>query len=250
MKVKLLGMTPNPIDIIYTACRTCYSKDDPIDIWTDTQIGSSVPPKARVALIDQVYKSGHHSVLEHVSFNFAIAEVSRAFTHQLVRHRHAAFSQQSQRYVDMQQGFIPVMPESISTDVKAYESFINIITKTQQTYNELRDYDCEPEDARSVLPNATPTNIVVTVNLREMIHICGLRLCVHAQEEFYQVVDEMRRQIIKIVPEFKSYLQPQCIQLGYCPEQREPKGCLMPTKSKLLLIYKDHKNDPEYREMK
>lgn len=234
MIVNLITYTPNAIKVIYTACRTCYSHVSPCDIYI-----SDDDHNKQLDLIRQTYESGHHSVLEHVNFTFAIEGVSRSLSHQLVRHRHASFSQQSQRYVDMSNGFIPVMPTAIFENEKAEEVFNDFLESVYATYNILRE-DVEPEDARSILPNAAPTNLVVTMNLRELILICNLRLCSQAQQEIRFLVQRMKRCVAARYPEFESYLVPKCEALGYCNETRKPCG-RRPTKQQVFEIYEKYK---------
>ena len=207
MKVKLIAMTPNPIDVMWTAARTCYAPGSPIDMWNNS---GEVIDKKKWNLVKTVLDSGHQSIAEHVYFTFAIEGISRACSHQLVRHRAGiVFSQQSQRYVEIKeskQDLLEVLdryegPEMKSICDKYFVDFKNRIDsdliKTLCQYRDLVDGGCKAEDARNVLPNATKTNITMSINYRELIHICNLRLCTRAQKEirdlFKLIKDEVEK---------------------------------------------------------
>ena len=113
MKVKLISTTQNLLDILYTGARTCYNTGSPIDMFEEV---GNIPPDKKLKLINGCIKSGHSSVLEHSQFTFAIEGVSRALTHQLVRHRHCSFSQQSQRYVNLEGTFDYVTPKALQDE--------------------------------------------------------------------------------------------------------------------------------------
>lgn len=159
MDVKLLQFTPNPIKVVYVAARTCYAADTIQDNWD-----KDVSENKMLSLLDKVFESGHHSVFEHINFTFAISGISRVCSHQLVRHRLASFSQQSQRYVVLGNDSY-VIPPSIDKNSEMKEKYIEFMDKTYDFYNELMEY-VKPEDARFVLPNSTKTNIVMSMNFR------------------------------------------------------------------------------------
>lgn len=170
--------------------------------------------------LDHALNSHHDSVLEHWSATFAIEGISRACSHQLVRHRVASYSQASQRYVNMD-GFEYVTPESIENwnCVNEYEY---IMGEIQHIYDHLVKMGVPEEDARYVLPNACCTNIVVTMNARELRHFLGLRLCTRAQKEMRELAERMLYTLIEECSELFRDIGPQCEQLGYCPEEN---GC-------------------------
>ena len=215
MKITLLTHTPEPVKTIYIACRTCYSKTPPSEM-------GDVPQEKMTKLIRHTMESGHHSVLEHVTFSFAVEGVSRALTHQLVRHRLASYAQQSQRYVTYEEGTLNfVTPKSIeATALKTYNAFM---AESARVYEELVASGVPAEDARYVLPNATVTQIVVTMNYRELIQFCRLRLCFRAQWEITEMTHLMKKEMIKVSRFLGNYLQPKCQHLGYCDET-EPCG--------------------------
>ncbi|RKX70842.1 FAD-dependent thymidylate synthase [candidate division WOR-3 bacterium] len=211
MEVRLLGATPDPIRVIYTAARTCYSSRSPIEIMAEH------PSKPKmVRLIKRLFAIGHHSVLEHVSFTFAIAGISRSCSHQLVRHRLASYSQQSQRYVTQSTSYI------IPPDLKRDRRFQTALLNLYELYRDLLKR-VEKEDARYLLPNAQATNLVMTMNLRELIHASSLRLCYRAQWEIRALFQRIRKLVREFEPALGAFLKPRCQHLGFCPEE-EPCG--------------------------
>ena len=219
MKVKLISTTQNLLDVLYTGARTCYNAGSPIDMFEEVD---SIPPDKKLKLINGCIKSNHQSILEHSQFTFAIEGVSRALTHQLVRHRHCSFSQQSQRYVNLESTFDYVTPKALQDEGDLQGYFTECMQQAYESYTELINKGVKPEDARAVLPNACCTNMVITLNLRSLIHLCNERLCTRAQLEIRQLVQLMVKKVLKDNEWLKPYLQPKCESLGYCPEH---KGC-------------------------
>jgi thymidylate synthase (FAD) len=173
----------------------------------------------KMNLIKQVLKSGHHSVLEHVQLTFLVSGITRAASHQLVRHRLASYSQQSQRYVEFKNGkFDYVIPYAIKRDEQLKETFENLMQQISEAYATFTEAGVKAEDARSVLPNATCTNIVVTMNLREFIHFCNERLCTCAQGEIREMTIHMVDAATRKFPYLASYFTPKCEVFGYCNE--------------------------------
>jgi thymidylate synthase (FAD) len=212
MKVKLLTYTPEPIKTLYTSARTCYSEEAPDDIWE-----KDIPLEKMHALIDKVINAGHHSVLEHISFTFAIEGISRSCSHQLVRHRLASFSQQSQRYVIVDEESF-VIPSTIMASDELLNKYKALITEIHKTYKFMLEQGIPAEDARFLLPNATTTNVVMTMNFRELWHASVLRLCYKAQWEIRDMFRLIRKEVDKVIPGFARYLQPTCITEGVCYE--------------------------------
>lgn len=213
--VHLISKPENMLKTIYTACRTCYSADTPYEIYESTD-----DEEKMLKLIERVVSSGHYSTIEHIQVSFAISNVSRACTHQLVRHRHMSFSQKSQRYVKEKGQFDYLIPPTIirNEELKAkFESFMGEISKF---YGELTEAGIPAEDARAVLPNATATSMVASLNLRELIHIANLRLCTRAQYEIRCMVKAMCEALVAEEPWLKSYLVPKCERLGFCDEDK------------------------------
>ena len=190
MKVTLVQATPNPVETIAQIASICYDSD----------------PKAPMKLVQHLYKGGHHSVFEHIYFTFKIEGISRACSHQLVRHRHCSFTQRSQRYCS-EDGFEVVTPDSFSNDeeLKVWLEF-NMDT-ARSNYHALQKEGIPNEDARYILPNACATSLYLSCNLRELIHMANERLCTRAQWEIRDLVREM----CKLVdPPLQFMLVPKC----------------------------------------
>ena len=221
--VHLISKPENMLKTIYTACRTCYSADTPFEIYNSTD-----DEEKMLKLIERVISSGHYSTIEHIQVTFAISNVSRACTHQLVRHRHMSFSQKSQRYVKEKGQFDYLTPNTIEKDEELNKKFDEFMAKVSEFYLELTEAGIPAEDARAVLPNAASTSMVASLNLREMIHLANLRLCTRAQTEIRILVKRMCDELIKEEPWLKDYLVPKCERFGFCDED---KSCgRMPTK--------------------
>jgi thymidylate synthase (FAD) len=186
MKIEILACTPNPEQLIERCGRICYDSFDKMS-----------PPESTQRLITHLIRSGHESVLEHASVTFLVTGVSRALTHQLVRHRIASYSQRSQRYVkETEPNF--VIPPSVDDIIGvAYSDFME---KIWRFYNEMLKAGVKPEDARFVLPNACCSEIAITMNFRELRHFFKLRTSKHAQWEIRQMAKEMWKQIVDIAP--------------------------------------------------
>ena len=163
IKVKLLEYTPNPERVVAMAARLCYSASGAEELaekMSDAQVSK---------LLTKIVKLGHASTMEHVSFTFGIEGVSRVLTHQLVRHRIASYSQQSQRYV-AEHDFEYILPPSIAARADAKERFVKLMGEIRSAYDDFVAMDIPKEDARYVLANATETKIVMTMNARSLMH--------------------------------------------------------------------------------
>lgn len=175
-----------------------------------------------MALIDAVINMGHHSVLEHVNMTFGLEGMSRACSHQLVRHRIASYSQQSQRYVKFNKGKIIdyVLPKSIKKESIVDDSFKEFMAHASDFYRFLIEHNVPAEDARFVLPNAACTNITMTVNARELIEMCKVRLCTTAQWEIREMFGSIRSliQSHRHLSFLYPYLKPKCDWIKFCPE--------------------------------
>ena len=227
LSVELISMPDNMLKTIYTACKTCYSAKLPYENYLNAP-----DEEKMLELIKRVIGSGHYSTIEHIQLTFAVQNVSRACTHQLVRHRHMSFSQKSQRYVKEKGEFDYIMPKTIEKNPKLKEKFEEFILNTSNLYQEFIEAGIPAEDARSILPNAAASSLVASLNLRELIHLANLRLCTRAQLEIRMLVKAMVDEVIKKEPRLKPYLVPKCERLGYCDED---KSCgKMPVKDELL----------------
>ena len=213
--VNLISKPDNMLKTVYTACRTCYSADYPINIYNNTD-----DEEKMLKLIERVISSGHYSTIEHIQVSFAISNVSRACTHQLVRHRHMSFSQKSQRYVKEKGQFDYIIPPTIEKEPELKEKFENFMNKISEQYQEFVDAGIPAEDARFVLPNAAASSLVTSLNLRELIHLANLRLCTRAQYEIRTMVKMMCDALTAEEPWLKPYLVPKCERYGFCDEDR------------------------------
>ena len=189
MNVTLIQATPNPIETIAKIASICYDSD----------------PKNHLGLVKHLYRNGHHSVFEHIYFTFKIEDISRACSHQLVRHRHCSFTQRSQRYCS-EDGFAVVEPGSIRA-IDSKGGFSNLMEIICEHYRELQSLDIPNEDARYVLPNACTTEMYLSCNLRELIHIANERLCTRAQWEIRELVKQM---VHCVDPSLQFMLVPKC----------------------------------------
>lgn len=225
------------VDKLYSACRTCYAEGTPQEQYAKTQeeLTGATGWEKKWKLIRHVLDSGHHSVLEHAQFTFFISGVSRALSHQLVRHRiGVSYSQQSQRYCAFKDGFNYVTPSSISRDPELLGKFKELMTQINDTYQYFLEKEIPAEDARMVLPNACTTNLTVTLNLRALMHFCEERMCTCAQGEIRQMARSMAKLITDKIPELKEYLREKCYRLGYCNENSKRSCGRKPLKSEVF----------------
>jgi thymidylate synthase (FAD) len=189
VNVTLIQSTPDPIAKIAKIASICYDSN----------------PSNPMGLVKHLYKNGHHSVFEHIYFTFKIEGISRACSHQLVRHRHCSFTQRSQRYCS-EDGFTVVFPKTIAK-VDEKDGYFDLMDEIEQHYHELQALDVPNEDARYVLPNACTTDLYLSCNLRELIHIANERLCVRAQWEIRELVKQM---VALVDPQLQFMLVPKC----------------------------------------
>ena len=225
------------VDKLYSACRTCYAEGTPQEQYAKTQeeLTGATGWEKKWKLIRHVLDSGHHSVLEHAQFTFFISGVSRALSHQLVRHRiGVSYSQQSQRYCAFEDGFNYVIPPSISKDPELLGKFKELMTQINDTYQYFLEKEIPAEDARMVLPNACCTNLTVSINLRALMHFCEERMCTCAQGEIRQMARSMAKLITDKIPELKEYLREKCYRLGYCNENSKRSCGRKPLKSEVF----------------
>ncbi len=218
LRVKLLEVCEDPLELLYLSYRQCYSAAFVADL-------REAKREEKEAFLRRMMASGHTSPLEHVKFTFAIEGVSRALTHQLVRHRIASYSQQSQRYVDMRD-FSYIVPPSIASDPVARGEFERVIAEIRKGYERIMQRLAErgisgeeaQQDARFLLPQAAETKIVVTMNCRELLHFFGQRCCQRAQWEIRELAYRMLEICRQRLPAVFEKAGPKCEALGYCPE--------------------------------
>lgn len=215
MNVKLIGYTSNPEKLPAIAAILTHSKIKPENL-------DKIPWKEQIVILEQVLKLGHTSIIEHASFTFAISDVSRTLTHQLVRHRIASYSQQSQRYVSLnEQNY--VIPPSINKNKIAKRTYKETMEVIWAHYNKLLALNIPVEDARYVLPNGACTNIMVTMNARSLLNFFELRCCLHAQWEIRLLANKMLREVKKIAPLIFKNAGPSCKTKQICSENK--KNC-------------------------
>jgi len=213
MNVKLIGFTPNPEKIPAMAAKLTHSKIKPEDL-------DETSYKELKSILKHVMDHGHTSVIEHTSFTFAISDVSRSLTHQLVRHRIASYAQQSQRYVNFNEPNY-VTPPKIAKNKKMKEAFDETMQSIWYQYNKLLELGIPAEDSRYVLPNAACTNVVVTMNARSLLNFFELRCCLHAQWEIRRLANKMLQEVKKVAPTIFKNAGPACKSKGICPENKK-----------------------------
>ena len=237
MKVKIIAHTPEPEKVVASAAKLCYS---PVGV---DEIQEKMTQEQIDEFVNKLASMGHESPVEHVTFTFAIEGISRVTTHQLVRHRIASYSQQSQRYVKLKQFEYIVPPEiekipaakkvfieTMERDQKAYDGLVNILMEEKwRQYERLELTEKERkkilnkiekeaiEDARYVFPNACETKIVVTMNVRSLLHFFNVRCCERAQWEIREMATEMLKECKKVAPILFKNAGPSCVR-GKCPE--------------------------------
>lgn len=256
MEVTLIDYARDPLEKLYGAYRTCYTEKTPREVWEEIAL-NVISGEERAAhhekvkaFVQERLKTGHVSPLEQVVFWFGISGVSRALSHQFVRHRIGiSFEQQSQRYVKYKEGKFEefVVPPTIQKNKDALDEFSLVMKRLGESYSALTKIGIPAEDARFVLPNAMPTNFQIMVNLAELLHIGDLRLCHRAQWEIRHMVGLMRAELRKAVPELAAVMQPKCgeARMGYCDEDAKayaacPLSKVRPHKQKLLEVFNDH----------
>ncbi|MBQ7150703.1 MAG: FAD-dependent thymidylate synthase [Synergistaceae bacterium] len=228
MNVFLLAHTPEPDALVAAAAKICYR-----DITAGELLKGEEKNLSR-ELIADLFKSGHLSTFEHVSFTFAIDGLSRVASHQLVRHRLASFSQQSQRYVKMK--YDPeavIIPDAIKNNPEAEKIFTEAVKKSQEAYKNLIELGIAKEDARFILPHGHSTRLVLTMNARELHHFFSLRLCRRAQWEIHELARQMLALCREKAPVLFEKAGPACI-FGKCNEAR---SCGRPYKNMEDLLF-------------
>ena len=211
MEVTLLAYTPEPEKTVAAAARLCYSPLSGAELLENFSAGQVREFLARLS------SQGHYSPFEHASFTFAIDGVSRALSHQLVRHRIASFSQKSQRYV-AEDGFAYVTPPAIAQNEEHNRAFARLMQEITRQYNAFLSSGIAAEDARYILPNATATNLVLTMNARSLLNFFRLRCCRRAQAEIRQLAQLMLGEVKKAAPALFAQAGPSCVSEGMCFE--------------------------------
>ncbi|NLC77611.1 MAG: FAD-dependent thymidylate synthase [Clostridia bacterium] len=210
MEVKLINWTPEPERTVALAARLCYSSVGVEDL------NANFTKEDEARFLDKLISLGHLSPLEHVSFTFAAEGVSRALTHQLVRHRIASYSQQSQRYV-REDDFEFIVPPSIQRKPETLALFHRTMAQINEAYKTLAEL-VPKEDARYVLPQACETKIVFTFNARSLLNFFQHRLCTRAQWEIRQLAGLMLQEVRRQAPVLFAKAGATCETEGVCYE--------------------------------
>jgi thymidylate synthase (FAD) len=224
LNVVLLRHTPEPEEVVAMAAKLCYS---PSGV---EELKEKIEAKDQAVFVEKLASIGHLSPIEHVSFSFGIEGISRACSHQLVRHRVASYSQQSQRYVKEEQ-FDYVIPPSIKQDPALTREFEKFMAEAQENYTKVLrrleelGYKGEAgqQDARYLLPNAAETKIVVTMNARELLHFFRVRCCNRAQWEIREMAERMLAHVKSVAPTIFAKSGPGCLYAP-CPEGKMTCG--------------------------
>ena len=249
MKVMLIAHTPEPEKIVATAAKLCYSSSD------ISSLKEGLTEEKTRSFIEMLASIGHESVFEHVSFTFGIEGISRACSHQLVRHRIASYSQKSQRYVN-ENGFEFITPPEIEELPEGKAEFDRLMEQITESYDKIADLltanhtarltaegldektaaskarKLANEDARFVLPNACETKIVVTMNVRSLFNFFEHRCCNRAQWEIRAVAEEMLRLCKETAPNIFCHAGPSCVVSGKCPEGKMSCGKIKEVQAK------------------
>jgi thymidylate synthase (FAD) len=211
MKVRIIAHTPHPDMISAAAAKLTHSKSAPDELLKDE-------PEKMNKLLKSVVGMGHTSVIEHAYFTFSIEGISRACSHQLVRHRMASYSQQSQRYVSMDEPQY-VIPPKIKANAKLKKAYDEAMHNIWGAYNALMKIGIPAEDARYILPNAAKTNIIMSMDGRALMNFFELRCCLHAQWEIRELAWRMHEAVKKVAPTIFENAGPVCKTRGECPEK-------------------------------
>ena len=164
-------------------------------------------PDEKVGMWVVAAARGFPSVLEHVVMTFLIEGCSRVCTHQLVRHRIASYTQESQRYSAIEPSF--VLPESVE-QAGLSKDYLGLLREANRLYLRLLESGVPYEDARYALPQAIASRLVMTVNLRELLHIACLRVAREAQWEIRYVVSKMVEEAARVIPEIEEAVKVYC----------------------------------------
>jgi len=211
MEVRLIRYTPEPELTVAAAARVSTSGSTIAETFEDTS------GRAASRLLKRLIAAGHLSPLEHASFTFSIEGISRVTSHQLVRHRIASYTQQSQRFVALKEPEY-IIPGSLSISPELRARYIELVTAAFKLYSEMVARGIPAEDARYALPEATATRLVMTMNARELLHACSLRLCLRSQWEIRELFERIKEEVAKVAPTLGEQLVAKCYRLGYCDE--------------------------------
>ena len=248
MKVKLLAHTPQPEKVIAMAAKLCYSQ---VGV---EEIEENLTDEKIEKFLKMLIGIGHESPIEHINFTFGVEGISRACSHQIVRHRIASFSQQSQRYVKLSQ-FEYILPPNIEKCPEAKEIFIKAMESDQAAYDKIVDLlfvkhldeaissgksekeaksiaeKKSIEDARYVFPNACETKMVFTMNARTLFNFFNHRCCERAQWEIRELATLMLKEVRRVSPIVFNNIGPSCLGAS-CPEGNMTCGNIISIREK------------------
>ncbi len=246
--INTVDNSTNPERVVAAAGKLCYSKSDILNLY------QGLDDEATKRFVNMLSDMGHESPIEHISFTFGIEGISRACSHQFVRHRIASYSQQSQRYVDLQTSFSYIIPESIKNNEKAKLLYEKSMLAGMDAYKEITNALIDQytkgitdekqiknltkkalEDARFALPNACETKIIVTMNARSLLNFFRTRCCNRAQWEIREVANQMLDLVLDVAPNIFSRAGAPCV-FGKCPEGKMSCGQKQQPKIKQLSI--------------
>lgn len=218
IQVKLVDYTPNPELAVATAARTCVRDMD------YEAVCAELRKEDVQRILRTVILKNHHSVLEHINFTFAISQVSRILTHQLVRHRIASYSQLSQQRTDSSYLKFTIPPE-IHHDPELAEEYESMMIHCRELYRRLIECGISRNSARYVLPSGFNTRILVTMNARSLFNLLAQRECEVEEWEFRNVAHLMHAKLMEVAPNIFRFAGPPCDTLGFCPEGKKGSNC-------------------------
>lgn len=216
--IELLTYTPEPERLVAVAARRSYDKRSAMQIWeqmTDAEVAR---------LLHQVIRHGHTSVLEHINFTFAIEGISRALSHQLVRHRIASYTQQSQQRID-ERDFAFTVPPEIRKNSELAKEFQEKVKALAEFYNRAIETGIPRGQARYILPNACATRIIMTMNARSLFNLISQRTCGIEEWEFRMVASKLHQILLGLAPNIFSHAGPRCVVDLVCLEGKKGEKC-------------------------
>lgn len=256
MNVKLIAHTVMPDKVVAAAAKLCYSNSGAMDLM------EGMTDEKAESFVEMLGTIGHQSPIEHASFTFAIEGVSRSLLAQITRHRLASFSVQSQRYVKLTD-FEYITPPEIESDPQAHALYDETMQTCVDAYRKLtellearheKDFLAQGlsekeaarraekkaiEDARFVLPNASETKMVMTMNARELLHFFKLRCCNRAQWEIRALAKAMLAEVYPISPALFVNAGPSCVA-GSCPEGKMSCGKMLEVREEYRALKEQH----------
>lgn len=205
MKVKLVSHTPDALNLLLSTKNTRLSSDDDPALWSEQKKQDHLE-----------YMLGTiKSSWEMVDYVFQIEGVTRAFTHQIVRHRTGSYAQQAMRVVDARHQPVEE-PPSIGGDPVLHDIWDQAVTSVIEAYGALVDAGAPRQDARGILPTHITTSIMAKFNLRTIHDMAKLRLCTRTQGEFQDVFRQMRELVLAEHPWAEKFIDVHCVATGTC----------------------------------